>query len=161
MLAARGAEIIDADVITREVQQAGSVVVEAIAARFGDQVLDDQGALRRAELAEIVRALRPRNVPAGAVICRKGEPGDQMYFILEGRVSVAAATPVELGPGTFFGEIALVTGETRSATVTASTTVALMSLHASDFQVLSGRSPELAETVRQTALERRGAVPKS
>ncbi len=117
--------------------------------------------LGSAELAEIVRALRPRDVPAGAVICRKGEPGDQMYFILEGRVSVAAATPVELGPGTFFGEIALVTGETRSATVTASTAVALLSLHASDFQIVSGRSPELAETVRQTALERRGAVPKS
>jgi dephospho-CoA kinase len=54
MLAARGAEIIDADVITREVQQAGSAVVDAIAERFGDQVLDGEGALLRAELAEIV-----------------------------------------------------------------------------------------------------------
>jgi dephospho-CoA kinase len=54
MLAARGAEIIDADAITREVQQAGSAVVRAIAERFGVQVLDDEGALRRAELAEIV-----------------------------------------------------------------------------------------------------------
>ena len=79
MLAARGAEIIDADVITREVQQAGSAVVEAIAARFGGQVLDDQGALRRAELAEIVfadpEALRDLNAivhPAvGAEINRR------------------------------------------------------------------------------------------
>jgi voltage-gated potassium channel len=114
-----------------------------------------------AELAEIVLALRPRNVPAGAVICRKDEPGDQMFFILEGRVSVAAATPVELGPGTFFGEIALVTGEPRSATVTASTAVALLSLHVSDFQILSGRIPELANAIRRTALDRRGTGPKS
>jgi dephospho-CoA kinase len=54
MLAARGAEIIDADVITREVQQPGSAVVAAIAARFGGELLDDNGALRRAALADIV-----------------------------------------------------------------------------------------------------------
>jgi dephospho-CoA kinase len=53
-LSARGAAIIDADVITREVQQPGSPVVEAIASRFGKQVVDDCGALRRADLAEIV-----------------------------------------------------------------------------------------------------------
>ena len=54
MLAARGAEIIDADDITREVQQPGSPVVEAIAARFGDEVLDGERGLIRARLAEIV-----------------------------------------------------------------------------------------------------------
>ncbi len=54
MLAARGAEIIDADVITRVVQKPGSAVVDAIAERFGDQVLDDDGELLRARLAEIV-----------------------------------------------------------------------------------------------------------
>ena len=73
------------------------------------------------ELVGIVRALRPRNLSAGAVICRKGETGDQMFFIVEGHVSVATASPVELGPGTFFGEMALITGEPRSATVVAST----------------------------------------
>jgi dephospho-CoA kinase len=56
MLVARGAEVIDADVITREVQQPGTTVVEAIAARFGKEVVDDDGALRRADLAEIVFA---------------------------------------------------------------------------------------------------------
>ena len=54
MLAARGAQIIDADVITRVVQKPGSAVVDAIAERFGDQVLDDDGELLRARLAEIV-----------------------------------------------------------------------------------------------------------
>jgi dephospho-CoA kinase len=54
MLAARGAEIIDADAITREVQQPGSAVVKAIAARFGDEVLDVGQGLVRATLAEIV-----------------------------------------------------------------------------------------------------------
>jgi dephospho-CoA kinase len=54
MLASRGAEIVDADVITRDVQLPGSPVVEAIAQRFGDGVLDDERGLRRATLAEIV-----------------------------------------------------------------------------------------------------------
>jgi dephospho-CoA kinase len=66
MLAALGAEIIDADAVTREVQQPGSAVVAAIADRFGDELLDGDGALIRADLADIVfndpDALRDLNV---------------------------------------------------------------------------------------------------
>jgi len=110
-----------------------------------------------AELVGIVRALRPRNAPAGAVICRTGEPGDQMFFIVEGRVSVAGAgVAVELGPGAFFGEMALISGEPRSATVTAASAVTLLTLHAQDFQILLRNNPEIAETIRKTALERGG-----
>lgn len=56
MLAARGAEIVDADLITREVQLPGSPVVDAIASRFGQEVIDDDGGLLRTKLAEIVFA---------------------------------------------------------------------------------------------------------
>ena len=56
LLAARGAHIIDADVVTRDVQQPGSPVVAAIADRFGDRVVDGDGGLRRADLADIVFA---------------------------------------------------------------------------------------------------------
>ena len=65
MLAARGAEIIDADAITHEVQQPGSAVVAAIAERFGDDVLDPNGGLLRAKVATIAfsdpEALRDLN----------------------------------------------------------------------------------------------------
>jgi len=54
MLAARGAEIVDADVITREVQRPGSPVIDKIVERFGDSVVDSHGALIRPALAEIV-----------------------------------------------------------------------------------------------------------
>ena len=114
-----------------------------------------------AALIEIVRALRPRVVPAGAVICRKGETGDRMFFIVEGRVSVATPNPVELGSGSFFGEMALISGEPRLATVSAATEVSLLSLYAVDFQMLCGSSPEIADIIRKTALERRGAAPKT
>jgi voltage-gated potassium channel len=112
-------------------------------------------------LMEIVRALRPRAVPAGTIICRKGEKGDRMFFIAEGRVSVATPHPVELGPGSFFGEMALVTGEPRSATVSALTEVSLLSLYSLDFQMLSSSSPDIAEVIRKTALERRNELTKS
>ncbi|MDL2399294.1 cyclic nucleotide-gated ion channel [Rhizobium mayense] len=117
--------------------------------------------LGSAVLIEIVRALRSRVVPAGGIICRKGETGDQMFFIVEGRVSVATPHPVELGAGSFFGEMALITGEPRSATVSAVTEVSLLSLYAADFQMLSSSSPEIADIIRKTALERRGPAPKS
>ena len=79
LLAARGAHIIDADVVTRDVQQPGSPVIEAIAERFGTGVVGDGGGLRRADLAEIVfadpEALRDLNAivhPAvGAEINRR------------------------------------------------------------------------------------------
>jgi dephospho-CoA kinase len=56
LLTARGAEIIDADEITRGVQQPGSAVVEAIAERFGDSVIDAERGLIRAKLADVVFA---------------------------------------------------------------------------------------------------------
>ena len=117
--------------------------------------------LGSAALIEIVRALRPRVVPAGSIICRKGETGDQMFFIVEGRVTVATANPVELGSGSFFGEMALISGDPRSATVSAATEVSLLSLYSSDFQMLSSSSPEIADIIRKTALERRGETPKT
>jgi voltage-gated potassium channel len=117
--------------------------------------------LGSAALIEIVRALRPRVVPAGAIICRKGETGDQMFFIVEGRVNVATPSPVELGSGSFFGEMALISGEPRSATVSAATEVSLLSLYSADFQMLSSSSPEIADIIRKTALERRGTTPKA
>ena len=99
-------------------------------------------------------------MPAGAVVCRKGETGDQMFFIVEGRVSVAIPNPVELGPGSFFGEMALISGEPRTATVSAATAVSLLSLHSADFQMLCSSSPEIADIIRKAALERRGATTK-
>lgn len=117
--------------------------------------------LGSAALVEVVRALRPRIVPAGTVLCRKGDTGDQMFFIVEGRVIVATPNPVELGAGSFFGEMALISGEPRSATVSAATEVSLLSLYSADFQMLSSSSPEIAEIIRKTALERRSTTPKA
>jgi voltage-gated potassium channel len=108
----------------------------------------------RGDLAGIVEALRPRRYGAGAAVCKKGQPGTEMYFITEGRVRIEAPVPVELGAGEWFGEMALVTGAPRTATVTAATAVEVLTLHVADFQRLFGRDSDLARTIRRTADER-------
>ena len=54
MLAERGAAIVDADLIARDLQTPGSPLLDAMAERFGRHIIDDDGALDRAAVAEIV-----------------------------------------------------------------------------------------------------------
>jgi voltage-gated potassium channel len=109
-----------------------------------------------ADLLEITRTLKPREAAAGTMLCRKGDPGDQMFFILAGEVTVATTPPVTLGAGQFFGEMALIAGTLRSTNVTAATAVSLLALHASDFHTLIARSPRAAAAIREVAAARRG-----
>ena len=110
-------------------------------------------------IAEVARLLRPREYPAGAVIVRRGEPGDCMYFIAAGEVSVElGAQPLRLGTGDFFGEIALLTGARRTATVVASQACTLLRLDIVEFRELMGRQPDLARVIYDAAHQRLSAV---
>ena len=93
-------------------------------------------------IADVARLLRARDYPARAAIMRRGEPGDCMYFIASGEVEVRLRPGVvRLGPGEFFGEIALLTGEPRNATVVAVQPCTLLTLDIVDFRQLLGRQP--------------------
>jgi len=106
-------------------------------------------------IADVARLLRPRQFPAGAVIVRRGEHGDCMYFVASGEVEIRLPRePVYLGPGQFFGEIALLTGGMRTATVVAAKSCTLLSLDIADFRELIGRQPGLARIINEEA-ERR------
>jgi voltage-gated potassium channel len=113
-----------------------------------------------AVIAEVARLLRPRDYPAGAVIVRRGERGDCMYFIADGEVEVQLGThPVRLGPGGFFGEVALLTGDPRNATIVATRRSTLLALDIVDFRGLLGRQPDLARIIGEAAGRRLGAMP--
>lgn len=113
-------------------------------------------------IAEVARLLRPREYPAGAVIVRRGEPGDCMYFVASGVAEVRVQPkPVQLGPGDFFGEVALLTGGPRNATIVASRPCILLALDIVDFRELLGRQPELARVIHAEAERRPGAVAKA
>ena len=101
--------------------------------------------------------LVPGEVPAGTTIFRRGDEGDRFYVIDEGSVEVRvdSATPVELGPGEFFGEIALLRDVPRTATVTARTDTRLYSLNWDAFvPAVAGHDPSrrAADTVIGTRL---------
>jgi voltage-gated potassium channel len=109
-------------------------------------------------IAEVARMLRPRDYPAGAVIVRRGEPGDCMFFVAEGEVEIQLRPEaLYLGAGQFFGELALLTGAPRNATVVAAQACTLLTLDIVDFRELMARQPELARAIQEEADRRHEA----
>ena len=68
--------------------------------------------------------------------------------------------PVVLGPGEFFGEVALVTGGPRNATIVAARQCTLLSLDIVDFRELLGRQPDLARVIHEEAERRPGEATR-
>ncbi len=87
-----------------------------------------------------------RAYPAGAIIIEQGDTGDAAYFIYEGRVRVRRGERVlcQLGPGHCFGELAVLDGVPRAATVEAETEVQVMRVAAARFRRWFERHPPLA-----------------
>jgi voltage-gated potassium channel len=108
-------------------------------------------------IAEVARLLRARDYPAGAVIMRRGESGDCMFFVVEGEVEVLLEPKsLRFGAEYFFGELALLTGAPRNATVVASRPCVLLALDIVDFFELLSRQPELARAIHEEAGRRLG-----
>jgi len=108
-------------------------------------------------LARLAGAARRRTYRRGEVIFHQGDPGDSLHFLIEGRVKVVldAETGEEaviaiLGPGDCFGELALIDGEPRSATVETLESVQTVSLARADFMRFIRDNPQAAERMMVT-----------
>ncbi len=113
-------------------------------------------ALGTVTMSEIVGKLRVRLYPPRMRVVRQGEAGDSMFFISEGEVEVRVPHgSVKLGPGAFFGEMALLDRRPRSATVVTTQPTALLVLYASDFYRVASHIPSLVEAVEAEAQRRR------
>jgi voltage-gated potassium channel len=113
--------------------------------------------LKAGEIADICRLLRTETVEAGGVVARRGDPAHSMYFIASGEVEIELADGNKrLGPGHFFGEIAVLRHARRSATVRATERTQLLVLDAGDFHALLSKQPDLAERMRTVVQERLG-----
>jgi CRP/FNR family cyclic AMP-dependent transcriptional regulator len=94
---------------------------------------------------------RTRELARGELLFRKGEPAEQLYGVLEGRLRVSGerdgqddVTFARLGPGEVIGEIALLDRSSRSATVSALEPTRLLSLHHDDLLPLLDAHPRVA-----------------
>jgi small-conductance mechanosensitive channel/CRP-like cAMP-binding protein len=124
--------------------------------------------LESAERELLARGLRRRLFAAGEAIIRQGTPGDSMFIIARGSVSVLLVQAkmhtliATLGPGDFVGEMSLMTGEPRAATCLAATDAVTFELDHATFQRLLTTRPTVADhmssllAARQSYIEKKG-----
>jgi CRP-like cAMP-binding protein len=101
-------------------------------------------------LRRVLGAVVELEVPAGEVLTRASEPGSSIFVILEGSVVVddPGGSPIELGPGEFVGELALLVPEAvRSAWVRARTDLRCLEIRGDDFRRLLEHEPRIALTM--------------
>ena len=113
------------------------------------------------DLQTVARVVRDIPHRAGTVIAREGEPGIGLFILVEGTadVTIGGKKKATLGPGEFFGEIALLDGGPRTATVTANTDVQMLGLTEWVFRGLMQEHPSIAlKTLQQMAGRLRSAT---
>lgn len=106
------------------------------------------------DLQTVARVVREIPHKAGTVIAREGEPGIGLFILVDGTadVTIGGKKKITLVPGDFFGEIALLDGGPRTATVTANTDVQLLGLTEWVFRGLMQEHPSIAlKTLQQMA----------
>jgi CRP/FNR family cyclic AMP-dependent transcriptional regulator len=103
-----------------------------------------------ARIAEVVEA------PAGKVLARAGEPGQEFFLIMDGtaHVEVSPKKQLRLGPGAFFGEMSLIDGGPRSATVVAETALRLLVINRRNFATLLTQIPDLTLSLLEVLSKR-------
>jgi voltage-gated potassium channel len=110
------------------------------------------------QLQRIADWLEPIDVPAGWFLLNQGSYPEGFFVVLEGEVAVErdGAEIARLGPGEFFGEIALLEDDRRTATVTTATRVKAAVMDASDFFEMCAQIPEVSTRITNAAMRRSG-----
>jgi small-conductance mechanosensitive channel/CRP-like cAMP-binding protein len=104
-----------------------------------------------AERAELATKMRSREAEAGQMVVRQGDSGDFLYVLGEGLLDVeitrdgAAQIRDRIAPGEVFGEISLLTGQKRTASVIAALDSVVYEIHREDLDPIVKRRPEIAE----------------
>src|SRR5579875_4076811 len=112
------------------------------------------------ELVAIWRCLRERRVPAGTLLCRRGEPGDELYIIQSGTVELrvggerSRGVVRRYGAGDVIGEMAVLTGQPRSADVVVGEDAVVWVLARAEVEDLFAGSVPLLRALNRALCER-------
>jgi CRP-like cAMP-binding protein len=117
--------------------------------------------LAEAELAHLAAYAELKTSDPGDVFTHEGASGYTFFVILKGTVDVDRDGELieTLGPGDFFGEMAILGSGRRNATVTASTRVELLVLFGTVFRTMESEHPDVAERIKRKVAERRLSTP--
>jgi CRP-like cAMP-binding protein len=121
-------------------------------------------ALDAEHINELASRVLTRNFAGGAALMREDDLGHDMYVIIAGKVDVTVRDepkPVAtLGPGEIVGEMSLLTGATRSATVTATEPVVALEIGKNALAPILASSPRLVEEFAKTLEKRQLALDR-
>jgi len=116
--------------------------------------------MSKKELAAVAQQTDEIDVPAGKVLAREGDFGQEFFIIDSGTADVSRGGERigQLGAGDFFGEMALLDEERRTATVTATSPMSLIVMTRSSFRTLDRTMPKVHATVAKAIADRRQPV---
>ncbi len=103
------------------------------------------------ELTHVAEHMTKRHYMPGEVVIREGEVGHELFLVSDGAVRVerSGGEVARLGPGEFFGELALMSGERRNATVTAADPLETYVLDETDFHAAIDASASFRDQLRR------------
>lgn len=107
-------------------------------------------------LEQLLSSTTVRSFAAAQVIVREGDPGTSLFLIEDGDVEVRTTDPTgrtlvlaTLGPGEFFGEVAVLTGRPRTATIVATSAVTVIEIYREDLDQIATRFPEVRRVLQR------------
>ncbi|MCK9420376.1 MAG: mechanosensitive ion channel family protein [Nitrospirae bacterium] len=121
--------------------------------------------LSKVELRDLVAHVSVKTYAAGEVPVRQGEPGSSFYIIKSGKVDVVVekssrerAVVATLGPGNFFGEMSLLTGALRTASIRVKDDAEFIVIDKESFRTTLINNPSIAENLSQILSERQAGL---
>jgi hypothetical protein len=119
----------------------------------------------RDELVEVIRGLRLLSFEPGDIVVSEGEPGSSLFVVTTGRVkafvrqaSGHSAKIRDLREGDFFGEVSILEGGRRTATITCATRCELLELDTPTLNAIAARHPNVPRVLEEFHRERSGST---
>ena len=147
--------------------QAAITVVLSTHGPKGKQMIQERlkrvpffSSISKKDLATVAQQTDEVDVPAGKVLAREGDLGDEFFLIDSGTAEVTrdGEHVADLGPGDFFGEMALLEADRRNATVTATSPMSVIVMTRTSFRSLDRAQPAIHQAVSKAIAERHAQV---